>query len=132
MKVHLLLAEAACLNADGTISMLRAGISHIWGDPPYTLQANLVVQIETDAGDQGDHTLEVRCMDEDGKLAAPAIQGGFSAPQGGGSSTILLGLGFAFPKGGTYIFYCRVDKQLQDELRIIASKGKPKPPKGSG
>lgn len=115
MKGKLTLAEAATGHPDGTVSMLRAGINHVWGDkPPFPLQAALVARIETDMGDVGQHQAEIKCMDEDGQQVIPALIGQFEAPEGGGNSTMILGFNAAFPKIGKYIFYLHIDKTEMD------------------
>ena len=78
MKARLLLAEAATAHPDGTISMLRAGITNVWGDkPPVQLQASLVTRIESDPGDVGKHAVEIFLIDADGKEVMPKLSGEF-------------------------------------------------------
>ena len=127
MKAKLILAAAATGHPDGTISMLRAGITHVWGDkPPIPLQATLVVRIESELSDMGNHDFDIKCMDEDGQQALPPVKGQFAVPQGGGVNNLILGLAVAFQKHGRYVFFVRVDNvELDfrvDGLKDIAEK----------
>ncbi len=124
MKARLLLAEAATSHPDGTISMLRAGITNVWGEnPPVQLQASLVTRIEADLGDVGQHQIEIMCMDEDGKEVMPKLDGQFAVARGGGHNNILLNFGFAFPRFGVFTFVVRVDHVQYDtwSLRVAAA-----------
>ena len=126
MKARLLLAESATTHPDGTISMLRAGITNVWGEkPPVNLQASLVTRIEADLGDVGNHQIEIMCMDEDGKEVMPKLDGQFQVARGGGHNNILLNFGFGFPAFGLYTFVVRVDGMQYDTWTLRAS---PSPP----
>ncbi len=129
MKVRLWLAEAGTVHSDGTVSVLRAGITHIWGDkPPYRLQAVLVVRIESDLADKGNHQFDIRCMDEDGAEVLPAVKGQFIAPEGGGSNNLMTGIAVAFTKQGRFEFFVRVDNVELDSWTVKAG---PKPSEGA-
>ena len=140
MKARLLLAEAATSHPDGTFSVLRAGVTNVWGDkPPVNLQASLVTRIDADLGDVGDHRIEIMCMDEDGKEVMPKLDGQFAVARGGGHNNILLNFGFGFPAFGLYTFVVRVDGMQYDTWTLKASptppgqtagQAPPPPPKG--
>ena len=142
MKARLLLAEAATSHPDGTISMLRAGITNVWGEkPPINLQASLITRIEADLGDVGNHSLEIMCMDEDGKEVMPKLDGQFQVARGGGHNNILLNFGFGFPAFGLYMFVVRVDGVQYDSWSLRAAQapaqgqpgtGQPPMPPGAG
>jgi hypothetical protein len=126
VKARLLLAEAATSHPDGTISMLRAGITNVWGDkPPVNLQASLITRIEADLGDVGNHKLEIMCMDEDGKEVMPKLDGQFQVARGGGHNNILLNFGFGFPGFGLYTFVVRVDGVQYDTWTLRAAQTPP-------
>jgi len=111
----MMLAEAATGHPDGTISMLRAGITHVWvQQPPYGLQASLVSRIEAEMGDAGQHQFDLRCMNDDGAEVMPKMQGQFTAPQGGGANNLILNFTTAFPGPGRYTFVLRVDNVQLD------------------
>jgi uncharacterized protein DUF6941 len=115
VKAKMMLAEAATGHPDGTISMLRAGITHVWvQQPPYGLQASLVSRIEAEMGDAGSHQFDLRCMNDDGAEVMPKMQGQFTAPQGGGVNNLILNFSTAFPKPGRYTFVLRVDNVQLD------------------
>lgn len=115
MKGKLILAEAATGHPDGTFSVLRAGLNQVSSDTlPTSLNGALVARIETDLADQGPHQFELRCMDADGKQMIQPIQGNFDAPQGGGNTNLILGIGIPLPKAGRYEFVLRVDNVVQD------------------
>ena len=123
MKARLLLAEAATSHPDGTISMLRAGITNVWGEaPPVNLQASLITRIEADLGDVGNHKIEIMCMDEDGKEVMPKLDGQFQVARGGGHNNILLNFGFGFPEFGVYTFVVRVDGVQYDSWTLRAAQ----------
>lgn len=127
MKAKMLLAEAATGHPDGTISMLRAGITHVWADSaPAALQGALVIRIEGNMGDKGLHRFDVLGMDEDGKEIVPRIAGQFEIPAGGGHASLVLNFGMAFPKLGNFTFIVRVDDVQQDQWAVHVG---PKPKK---
>lgn len=120
MKAKITLAEAATGHPDGTISMLRAGIDRVAGSkPPFSLQASLVIRIETEITDQGPHQVQVRCLDEDGKQALPPLIGNFAAAQSGGTTNLILGISTAFQKPGRFIFYVTVDNVELDHWAML-------------
>jgi hypothetical protein len=122
MKGKLILAEAATGHPDGTISMLRAGINQAAGPGmPFPFTGSLVVRLESDLTDMGQHQFDLRCMDMDGKTIMPPIQGGFDVPQGGGVTNLIIGIGVPIPKAGRYEFCLRVDNVVQDTWAVTAS-----------
>lgn len=127
MKGRLLLAEAATGHPDGTISMLRAGINQLWvQQPPYQFQGTLVVRVEGEAGDASpSHSLDLRCMDDDGTEVIPQIQGQFGVPKGGGINNVILQFATMFPKPGKYTFVLRVNNVLLDTYSLTVSQGPP-------
>lgn len=116
MRVTLILAEAATSHPDGTVSMLRAGISRIWyPTEPAPLIAALVARIETDLSEGGTrHGFAIRLLNEDGQDMASKLEGHFEAPSGGGAMHVVLGLQTAFPKYGRYGFHINVDGTRHD------------------
>jgi len=126
LKARLLLAESATTHPDGTISMLRAGITNVWGEkPPVNLQASLVTRIEADLGDVGQHQIEIMCMDEDGKEIMPKLDGQFAVARGGGHNNILLNFGFGFPRFGLFTFVVRVDHVQYDTWPLRVAPAPP-------
>ena len=110
MRAKILLAEAATHHPDGTVSILRSGITHIRGSgPPYRFKGCLVIRIEGELSDKGMHGFELHCMDEDGGEVLPPLKGQFEVPKGGGVNGLILGLAVAFKKIGRYVFSLRVD-----------------------
>ena len=123
IKAGMTLAEAATSHPDGTVSMLRAGITHAWGPQvPVPLQGVLVVRIEGELSDEGPHRFDMRCMDEDGAGALPTIEGQFRVPQGGGSNSLTVGISVSFKKFGKYVFVVRVDNVELDRWTITVSE----------
>src|SRR5262245_60888464 len=103
------------------MSMLRAGITHVWGTAPQVpFQGALVARIEADAGDSGaaSHSFDLRCMDQDGSNVAPPLAGQFMVPKGGGFNNIILGMAMLFPKHGDYTFILRVDNVQLDSWKV--------------
>lgn len=126
MKGKLILAEAATSHPDGTFSLLRAGITHVWAEnPPYGFQGSLVMRIEAEMVDKGTHRFDLRCMNQDGMEVVPSIKGQFDVPQGGAVNNLVLGIGTPFPGPGTYVFVFRVDDVEQDSWRLHVFQGKP-------
>lgn len=123
MKARLLLAEAATAHPDGTISMLRAGITNVWGDkPPVALQASLVTRIEADPGDVGKHAVEIFLIDADGKEVMPKLSGEFEVARGGGHNNIILNFQVQFPSLGLFQFVIRVDNVQYDVWTLRTAK----------
>lgn len=126
MKAKLILAETATTHPDGTVSLLRAGINHLWGTaPPYGLQGVLLLRLEAGPGDAGDHKFDLRCMDVDGGEAGPRLEGQFSVPKGGGVQNLMLRFGLGFQKTGKYTFYARVDGVELDNWWVVVSNAPP-------
>lgn len=122
MKGQLILAEHATAHPDGTISMLRSGIDRIGTKQlPAKFQGTLIVRIAGDLADAGPHEMDLRCMDQDGKLQLPTVQGRFEIPQGGGVTNLLFGLEVAFPEAGKMGWYLRVDRTSLDDLPFTVS-----------
>jgi hypothetical protein len=128
VKAKLLLADSAASHPDGTISLLRMGITHAWGDAlPVTYQGVLVIRIEATMVDEGEHDLQVRMMTFDGKEFAPRLQGKFTVPKGGGNVNVLLRFGIGFPKYETYTFAAVVDRTEQDRITLDVRPSKERP-----
>ena len=123
MKARLLLAEAATAHPDGTISMLRAGITNIWGDKaPVALQASLVTRIEADPGDVGKHAVEIFLLDADGGEVMPKLSGEFEVARGGGHNNIILNFQVQFPALGMFQFVIRIDNVQYDVWSLRTAK----------
>lgn len=131
MKGQLLLAEAATTNHDGTISLLRGGITNAWAvKAPIPLQGALVMRFIPEMGDQGRHTFDLLCLGPDGERMLPPIAGQFDAPASGGGANVILGLNMAFPKPGRFVFVLRVDNvQVADLTLTITEQPMPAQPK---
>ena len=125
MKARMTLAEAATGHPDGTLSMLRAGITHTWGQLPVGLQAALAVRIEGEMGDAGPHEFDLRCMDTDGAEVMPQLKGQFEVPKGGGVMNFVLNFSMGFPQHGRYTFVLRVDNVQQDNWQIPIAENPP-------
>ncbi len=125
MKGKLILAEHATAHPDGTFSMLKAGIDRIQAAKiPAPFKATLVVRIEPEVADQGEHTFDIRCMDADGKQVLKAQKGQFQAPPGGGAINLILGMAGSFPAIGDFSFYLRIDNVEVDSwtVHVVAAK----------
>jgi hypothetical protein len=119
MKVMLLLGEAAAAHPDGTVSILRAGINRVSGPKlPVLLMGVLVVKIEGEAAESGDHTIKIRIIDSDGNDIAPKLDGNFTVGPRGGSSQLILNFRMSFPKYGRYEFSTIIDKVVYGSLGI--------------
>jgi len=119
MQVILLLSEAATGHPDGSFSTLRAGINRIVSsNVPIPLLCALVIRIEAQPAESGEHKLEVRLMNEDGKEVAPRFQRQFQVPAGGGATNLIIRMQSTLPKYGTYSFYVNVDGVLHQYLNL--------------
>ena len=123
MKAKMILAEAATGHPDGTVSMLRAGITHVWTqpNPPFGIQAALVSRIEADIGDAGQHQFDLRCMNDDGAEVMPRLSGHFAVAAGGGANNVILNFNTPIPKHGRYTFVLRVDNVQLDQCTVQVS-----------
>ncbi len=124
MKGKLILAEHATGHPDGTFSMLKAGIDRMQAAKmPAPFKAALVVRIEPDVADQGEHTFDIRCMDADGKQVLQGQKGKFKAPASGGTINLILGMAGSFPSTGNFCFYLRIDNVEVDSwtVRVVAA-----------
>ena len=110
LKASMILAEAATMHlGDGTMSMLRAGIAYVWGEkPPVGLTGALVVRIESEYGDAGQHQFDLRLMDDDGAEDMPQIQGQFVVAKGGVVIILIMFFSSGFKKFGRFNFVLRV------------------------
>jgi hypothetical protein len=126
MKARMMLAEAAVGHQDGTLSMLRAGITHAWGKTaPVGLQSALAVRIEGEMGDSGSHTFDLRCMDSDGAEVMSQLKGQFDVPKGGGVMNFVMNFSLGFPRHGRYTFVLRVDNVQQDTWPMTIAENPP-------
>ncbi|MEO6709837.1 MAG: hypothetical protein ABI054_06500 [Planctomycetota bacterium] len=111
MKANLMLAEAATVHPDGTISLLRAWINNMTGPTaPYEFRGAFAVRILAESGDIGPHTFDLRGIDQDGTEIMPTLQGDFEVAKGGGATMFVLGMHFGFKTVGNYEFILRVDR----------------------
>jgi len=123
MEAQLILAEAAAHHSDGTLSMLRAGITHLWSEAsPWNLHGSLVMRILADLGDRGKHEFDLQCLDEDGRTGAPPLKGQFEVPAGGGTTATVLGVQLKFEHAGKYTFYLRIDNVQRAELSLTCAQ----------
>jgi hypothetical protein len=112
MEAQLILAEAATNHPDGTVSMLRAGITNVWSDkPPYQLGGALVVRIAPSLADTGSHEFRLGFMDADGGQVIPPLSGRFEVGHGAGPVNLVMNLNCRLQKSGSYIFTFFVDQQ---------------------
>lgn len=133
MNAILMLCEAATGHPDGTISMLRAGIDQVRAPAePIPFQGALVVRMEAEIGDTGEHQFDLQCLDQDGKLVLPPLNGRFSVPTVGGTNHLILGLALRFPKVGEYVFYFRVDNKIESKWKAKAGLLLAQQPKEGG
>lgn len=122
MEAQLLLAEHAVQHHDGTVSMLRGGITHFWTtETPFRVKGTLFVRILSDMAEQGPHKVDLRLMDQDGKFLGPTVEGSFNAPSGGGASTLLLGIEVQLQQAGRYQFNLKVDNVVLGTLTLTAA-----------
>lgn len=129
MKVRMLLAEAATTHPDGTMSILRSGITKVWGkEPPIQLQACLAIRVDCDIADAGDHQFDIRCMDADGQELLPKLAGQFTVPPGGAVQNLTFSFSAAFHKPVNAVFVMRIDNVECDRwsLDVVQSDEGPK------
>lgn len=128
MRAKLILAESAVQHQDGTFSLLRGGINALWGlNPPVPLKGAIVIRIESQLGDGGEHTFDLRCMDTDGKEVLPAISGTLQLHNRPVEQTLILNFQVAFPYGDLS-FVLRIDNQEKDTWRLRVAQGPPPAP----
>src|SRR5207244_12291951 len=128
VKAKLLLAETGTRHADGTISLLRMGITHVWGKAlPARFEGVLVVRIEATRIDAGKHEFEVVAMLQDGQEFARRLRGEFEVPKGGGNVNVILRFVTQFPKYDEYTFAALVDKGEQDQITLHVRPDSEKP-----
>ena len=119
---RLILGEASTSHPDGTFSLLRGGITIVYGESaPFAFKGALVVCLESDIGDQGSHRFDVTCMDEDGGEALPKLEGGFDVGKKGAVSTFNLGINTKLKKKGRYVFVLRVDNVQRDTWTLTTT-----------
>lgn len=89
----------------------------------------MVVRIHAEIGDEGDHSFDFCCRNEDGKTIGDTLKGSFAvegAPQGVQNLVLMINLGF--PKAGRYVFVLRIDNSIADEWPLSVRKSeKPQP-----
>jgi hypothetical protein len=118
MNTMTILAEAATNHPDGTFSMLRGGITQVWGALPAVLRGDLLVRFEGDTSEAGSHEWMICVIDEDGKDIMPRMAGTFQVPQGGGNGMVVMKFGCQFTKYGEYSFRVTLDKQLASAWQV--------------
>ncbi len=110
-----MLAEAATAHPDGTISMLRAGITRIRGrKKPIIFRGCLVVGVEAEMSETGPHQVDVQCLDVDGKRVLPTLTAQMVVAAGGAKSYLILGLNVRFQEFGEYQFSVNVNRSELD------------------
>ena len=126
MKGILLLADSATAHPDGTVSMLRMGITRLWVQPktpgPFAFRGSLIARITGDLGDAGQHNFDLKCLDEDGEEVAPAIAGSVNLAKEGGEANLIVNMAVALPRIGKYVFVIRVDNFQLDSYDFRVSE----------
>jgi hypothetical protein len=126
MKAKLLLAETAAIHPDGTVSLLRMGITNVWGPAfPVPLEAALVVRVEASMAEAGQHQVEVVGLTADGQPFMPKLDGQFQVPAAGGESNLIIRFSVGFRAYGDYMIAVLIDRTEFDRITL---KVKPKPP----
>jgi hypothetical protein len=110
----MILAEAASAHPDNTYSMLRGGIdrySRQQGQPPIVNSGAIIVRINGDRNEVGQHVMTVVLQNEQGQTQPPAFpQINFTVAPGGGTYIAVLNLtGLPLPPTGIYFFRVLVD-----------------------
>ena len=123
MRGSLILAEAATAHPDGTISMLRAGITRVnAASMPIVFKGALVASIFAQPSEHGQHELELSCIDEDGSDRMPTIKASFGVPRAGGPNHLIIGFSKKFEAWGTYQFNLVIDRQEHDTFLLMVEK----------
>ena len=127
VKATLILADAARTHPDGTFSLLRGGIDRVTFHParPPVLRATLMARITCRSGEDGEHTFQLRLMDQDGNVIGPEHSGSFTVPRQGGKHQISLDLQMVLPGEGVYEFVVTIDGSVQDTWPITVVKATP-------
>lgn len=114
----LLLAEGAGRHADGTVSILRAGLNRATGPAlPIALRAAIVLLFEThDPRDVGLHTFDVRCVAEDGRQLVAPISDQF------GITGIPASHALVFPIAGRFVARGKVRWVLEVDGRVVGER----------
>ena len=123
MKAKLILAESATLHPDGTVSMLRAGITRLWSpEVPVVFRASLVVRIEAEAAERGKNEFEIHCINEDGKDQLSQIKGQFDSPKSGGDHQLIMAIQSKLSNFGLYQFNILINKVCLDSWNLIVAR----------
>jgi len=128
LKIITILCDAASGHPDGTFSLLRGGIDHIFA-PKLPIMVNLcvVARFIGSLGEHGDYNFTVRFLTEDGKDALPRLQGIFQINRPGGSGIISLSTQIRFQNYGRYEFVVAVNNMQQDSVGLEITN---QPPQG--
>ena len=119
MNAWMVLSESATANPDGTLSILRAGISRIFGPtPPFAFRGALAVLIEVGEGDHGRHLFSIRSTPPDGQDPLPQIEGEFTAVAVPGVFSFVVGVHIAKLHEGELRFELLVDDRRMSQLTL--------------
>ena len=120
MITTLLLAEGAARHADGTVSVLRAGLNRATGPSlPIPLRAAIVILFDTeDPRDVGLHTFTVRCVggDDEGRQLVAPIEETF------GVSGVPAHHALAIPIAGRFVSRGKVRWLLEVDGQVVAER----------
>lgn len=121
IRGNIILAEAATAHPDGTISMLRSGITRVKSPEfPLVFKSAVVFRLRADISDVGDHHFDVLCMDEDGAQLIAPLQIQTKIPEGGGHTNMITRVAIKIPKAGKYVFTLRVGGHELDTWMLTA------------
>ncbi len=123
MQSNILTAETGSIHPDGTVSLLRIGINTLMGKAaPFVFNGVVFVRIESDIGEGGKHTFDLRLVDLDGRPAGASVSGAFEVPDAKYHvHNILVPTNLSFPKPGEYQFVLRIDQQVAARFHLTAS-----------
>ena len=127
MEVMLIVAQAGARHADGTFTLLRGGITRVWGKLPVNLTGCALLRIVADPAESGPHDWRLCVIDLDGKDVVPPVDGKFEVPKGGGEAPSPLQFSINFPTYGQFSFRVTVDKKTEVRWPMTVAEAPPPP-----
>ena len=124
MEIEAFLLCDAATEQQGKLNILGA-FDNLWVRqlPVKHPQCSIATRIRFERIEQGDHSVRIQIIDEDGQNIAPKLEGGIKVHPAAGVNSIVTNLvlnihGLEFKKFGSYQIDLAVDGQIQATLPL--------------
>ena len=128
MEIEAFLLCDAATDHQGKLNILGAFDNlWVWQIPAKHPQCSIAARVRFDQIEQGDHSVKIQIIDEDGQNIAPKLEGSLSIHPAPGTNSAVANLilhiqGLELKQFGSYQIDLAIDGQLQASLPLRVSE----------